>query len=194
MRSASRQVGGEVTEKRMFGGLAFMVDGNLAVAASRRGGLLVRTDPADADEMRRCPGSSRWRSEDAIRCRASSSSPPSAPHHRGRPRRLDRALPRLRHHPAPKCLLRPGRASSAATPQSRPPANARGCSRAKRAIDIRATPAGTETKVRTRGSIREKEDGRLAVSLEPPSAWEAAGTGRGDGVRAGLNQPRMRPD
>jgi TfoX/Sxy family transcriptional regulator of competence genes len=42
---------GEVTEKRMFGGLGFMVDGNLAVAASRRGGLLVRTDPADAEEV-----------------------------------------------------------------------------------------------------------------------------------------------
>ncbi|HEX3359469.1 MAG TPA: TfoX/Sxy family protein [Solirubrobacterales bacterium] len=43
--------GGELTEKRMFGGLGFMVDGNLTVAASRNGGLLVRTDPADADEV-----------------------------------------------------------------------------------------------------------------------------------------------
>src|ERR1700759_3957259 len=42
---------GELTEKRMFGGLGFMVDGNLTVAASRNGGLLVRTDPADADEV-----------------------------------------------------------------------------------------------------------------------------------------------
>jgi TfoX/Sxy family transcriptional regulator of competence genes len=42
---------GELTEKRMFGGLGFMVGGNLAVAASRNGGLLVRTDPADADEV-----------------------------------------------------------------------------------------------------------------------------------------------
>jgi TfoX/Sxy family transcriptional regulator of competence genes len=41
----------DVEEKRMFGGLAFMVDGNLAVAASRRGGLLVRTDPDDAEEL-----------------------------------------------------------------------------------------------------------------------------------------------
>jgi TfoX/Sxy family transcriptional regulator of competence genes len=46
---------GEVTEKRMFGGLGFMVDGNLAVAASRRGGLLVRTDPADAEEVESQP-------------------------------------------------------------------------------------------------------------------------------------------
>ncbi|MBS1860474.1 MAG: TfoX/Sxy family protein [Actinobacteria bacterium] len=44
-------VDGEVEEKRMFGGLGFMVDGNLAVAASRRGGLLVRTDPEDAEEV-----------------------------------------------------------------------------------------------------------------------------------------------
>jgi len=47
---------GEVTEKRMFGGLGFMVDGNLTVAASRRGGLLLRTDPADAEEVESRPG------------------------------------------------------------------------------------------------------------------------------------------
>ena len=34
-----------VTEKRMFGGLAFLVDGHLAVSASGRGGLLVRVEP-----------------------------------------------------------------------------------------------------------------------------------------------------
>ena len=43
--------GGELTEKRMFGGLGFIVDGHLAVAASRTGGLLARIDPADADEV-----------------------------------------------------------------------------------------------------------------------------------------------
>ena len=42
---------GELTEKRMFGGLGFMVDGNLTIAASRTGGLLVRTDPDDADAV-----------------------------------------------------------------------------------------------------------------------------------------------
>ncbi|HEX3737457.1 MAG TPA: TfoX/Sxy family protein, partial [Solirubrobacterales bacterium] len=47
---------GEITEKRMFGGLAFMVDGNLTVAASHRGGLLARTDPADTDETLALPG------------------------------------------------------------------------------------------------------------------------------------------
>jgi TfoX/Sxy family transcriptional regulator of competence genes len=34
-----------VTERRMFGGLAFLVDGNMAVAASGQGGILVRVDP-----------------------------------------------------------------------------------------------------------------------------------------------------
>ena len=38
-----------VTEQRMFGGLAFLVRGHMAVAASRNGGLLVRVDPADAE-------------------------------------------------------------------------------------------------------------------------------------------------
>jgi TfoX/Sxy family transcriptional regulator of competence genes len=56
IRERLAQVDGEVTEKRMFGGLGFMVDGNLTVAASRRGGLLVRTDPADAEETAALPG------------------------------------------------------------------------------------------------------------------------------------------
>jgi hypothetical protein len=38
-----------VVEQRMFGGLAFLVHGNMAVAASGEGGLLVRVDPAAAD-------------------------------------------------------------------------------------------------------------------------------------------------
>ena len=42
---------GDVTEKRMFGGLAFLVGGNMAVAASGQGGLLVRVDPAMSDEL-----------------------------------------------------------------------------------------------------------------------------------------------
>jgi TfoX/Sxy family transcriptional regulator of competence genes len=36
----------DVTEMAMFGGLAFLVGGNMAVAASGRGGLMVRVDPA----------------------------------------------------------------------------------------------------------------------------------------------------
>jgi TfoX/Sxy family transcriptional regulator of competence genes len=47
---------GEVTEKRMFGGLAFMIEGNLTIAASRRGGLLVRTDPDEVEEVAALPG------------------------------------------------------------------------------------------------------------------------------------------
>ncbi|MGB2873862.1 MAG: TfoX/Sxy family protein [Gaiellaceae bacterium] len=38
-----------LTEKKMFGGLAFLVGGNMAVAASGQGGVLVRVDPAESD-------------------------------------------------------------------------------------------------------------------------------------------------
>ena len=40
-----------VTEKKMFGGLAFLVRGNMAVAASGQGGLLVRVDPAQTERL-----------------------------------------------------------------------------------------------------------------------------------------------
>ena len=40
-----------VAEKKMFGGLAFLVNGNMAVAASGQGGLLVRVDPAESAEL-----------------------------------------------------------------------------------------------------------------------------------------------
>ncbi|MEV0030909.1 TfoX/Sxy family protein [Nocardia sp. NPDC050793] len=43
--------GPDVTEKKMFGGLAFLIGGNMAVAASRQGGLLVRIDPAEGDAL-----------------------------------------------------------------------------------------------------------------------------------------------
>ena len=43
--------GSRVTEKRMFGGLAFLVDGHMAVAASGQGGLLVRVDPAESERL-----------------------------------------------------------------------------------------------------------------------------------------------
>ena len=36
-----------LTEKRMFGGLAFLIGGNMAVSASGKGGLLLRVDPED---------------------------------------------------------------------------------------------------------------------------------------------------
>ncbi|HEY6932817.1 MAG TPA: TfoX/Sxy family protein [Marmoricola sp.] len=38
-----------LTERRMFGGLAFLANGNMAVAASGQGGLLVRVDARDGD-------------------------------------------------------------------------------------------------------------------------------------------------
>ena len=38
-------------EKKMFGGLAFLIGGNMAVAASGEGGVLVRVDPAGSDRL-----------------------------------------------------------------------------------------------------------------------------------------------
>jgi TfoX/Sxy family transcriptional regulator of competence genes len=40
-----------VTEQRMFGGLAFLIDGNMSVSASSQGGLLLRVDPAETDAL-----------------------------------------------------------------------------------------------------------------------------------------------
>ena len=40
-----------VTEQKMFGGLAFLIGGNMAVAASGQGGILVRADPERSDEL-----------------------------------------------------------------------------------------------------------------------------------------------
>src|ERR1700735_783981 len=42
---------GEFSERAMFGGLAFMVGGHMAVAASREGGLMVRVDPVETDAL-----------------------------------------------------------------------------------------------------------------------------------------------
>jgi hypothetical protein len=41
----------DLTEQRMFGGLAFMVGGHMSVAAIGQGGLMVRVDPGDADGL-----------------------------------------------------------------------------------------------------------------------------------------------
>jgi hypothetical protein len=40
-----------LTEQKMFGGLAFLIGGNMAVAASGQGGVLVRVDPARSDTL-----------------------------------------------------------------------------------------------------------------------------------------------
>lgn len=41
----------DLAEKRMFGGLAFLLGGHMAVAASGGGGLLLRVDPAETDDL-----------------------------------------------------------------------------------------------------------------------------------------------
>jgi TfoX/Sxy family transcriptional regulator of competence genes len=66
-----------LSEKKMFGGLAFLIGGNMAIAASGQGGALVRVDPAQSDQLvattkasvaemrgRRMPGWLRVASED----------------------------------------------------------------------------------------------------------------------------------
>jgi TfoX/Sxy family transcriptional regulator of competence genes len=52
IRELVAPVGG-VEEKRMFGGLAFLISGNMSVAASGQGGLLVRVPPEDTDQLLR---------------------------------------------------------------------------------------------------------------------------------------------
>jgi TfoX/Sxy family transcriptional regulator of competence genes len=41
----------DLTEKKMFGGLAFLIGGNMAIAASGQGGVLVRVDPEESDAL-----------------------------------------------------------------------------------------------------------------------------------------------
>ena len=41
----------ELTEKKMFGGLAFLIRGNMAIAASSQGGAMVRVDPLQSDSL-----------------------------------------------------------------------------------------------------------------------------------------------
>ena len=40
-----------LTERKMFGGLAFLIGGNMAVAASGQGGVLIRVDPDESDTL-----------------------------------------------------------------------------------------------------------------------------------------------
>jgi TfoX/Sxy family transcriptional regulator of competence genes len=40
-----------LTEQRMFGGLAFLIDGNMSVGISGQGGLMVRIEPAQTDAL-----------------------------------------------------------------------------------------------------------------------------------------------
>ena len=41
----------DLKEQKMFGGLAFLIGGNMAIAASGQGGILVRADPAESDSL-----------------------------------------------------------------------------------------------------------------------------------------------
>jgi len=41
----------DLTEQKMFGGLAFLIGGNMAIAASGEGGILVRVDPDQSEEL-----------------------------------------------------------------------------------------------------------------------------------------------
>ncbi|WP_262286011.1 TfoX/Sxy family protein [Micromonospora sp. MA102] len=45
-----------LAEKRMFGGLAMMVKGNMAVVVRGAGGLMVRVDPAESERLEAEPG------------------------------------------------------------------------------------------------------------------------------------------
>jgi hypothetical protein len=49
-----------VNEKKMFGGLAFLIGGNMAVAASGQGGLMVRCDPEATDKLVAKPHARRF--------------------------------------------------------------------------------------------------------------------------------------
>jgi TfoX N-terminal domain len=49
-----------LTEKRMFGGLAFLINGNMAVSASGQGGILLRVDPAQTEKLVRAPHARRF--------------------------------------------------------------------------------------------------------------------------------------
>jgi len=57
-RRIRRLLAGEadVTETKMFGGLAFLIGGNMAVAASGQGGLLVRVEPSQTETLLHEPG------------------------------------------------------------------------------------------------------------------------------------------
>jgi TfoX/Sxy family transcriptional regulator of competence genes len=52
--------GEPVVEKKMFGGLAFLIGGNMSVSASGQGGLLVRVDPAATDALLAEPGAEEF--------------------------------------------------------------------------------------------------------------------------------------
>ena len=50
----------DLAEQKMFGGLAFLIGGHMAVAASGQGGLLLRCDPAETEALVAKPGARRF--------------------------------------------------------------------------------------------------------------------------------------
>jgi len=50
----------DLAEQKMFGGLAFLIGGNMAVAASGQGGLLLRCDPAETEALAGKPHARRF--------------------------------------------------------------------------------------------------------------------------------------
>ena len=59
IRVAMQHVDG-VTEKKMFGGHAFLVGGNMAASASGQGGMLLRCDPGETAALVEEPGVDRF--------------------------------------------------------------------------------------------------------------------------------------
>ena len=55
-RIREHAAGEPVEERKMFGGLAFLLGGHMAVSASGRGGLMVRVEPAETDALLAEPG------------------------------------------------------------------------------------------------------------------------------------------
>jgi TfoX/Sxy family transcriptional regulator of competence genes len=49
-----------LAEKKMFGGLAFLINGNMSVAASGQGGLMIRCAPEQTDSLLEEPGTERF--------------------------------------------------------------------------------------------------------------------------------------
>lgn len=50
----------DLSERKMFGGLAFLVSGHMAVAASGQGGLMVRIHPEESETLVSEPGVDRF--------------------------------------------------------------------------------------------------------------------------------------
>jgi hypothetical protein len=59
-RLRTLMAGERPVEKKMFGGLAFLIGGNMSVAASGQGGLMVRVEPAETEALLAEPGAEEF--------------------------------------------------------------------------------------------------------------------------------------